>query len=273
MPLAPFKEEPLARFGPIQQLRRGVPDHRAETVSRGAQVSPHVAEVDAPVVAVARLEDAPLAVHRLAHAGFDAGQVEQVGHPQRRRAQHLVRVGGADPAGGGADALGRAAAFAQAVFNLVIGHDQVSAIADQQAIGHVQSAAGQLVELRHQGRRIDHHPLPDDPGHLLAQQAHWQQVQRERVPADANRVSGIGSTVEAHDDVEVGAKQIDDLAFALVAPGKADDGGMFQVAAGCHEKSQSIGRIAIDATTAEPHKRAEKPRRGRSRLVAASTHE
>ena len=46
----------------------------------------------------------------------------------------------------------------------------------------------------------------------------WQQVKDERLIANLNRVSGIMAALIANDDLKFLGKQIDDLAFAFIAP-------------------------------------------------------
>ena len=47
--------------------------------------------------------------------------------------------------------------------------------------------------------------------------------------ADDERVAGIVAALEAHDHVGAAGQPVDDLAFALVAPLRADDGYIAQV--------------------------------------------
>ena len=79
----------------------------------------------------------------------------------------------------------------------------------------------QRLDLREQRRRIDHQPVADDRLDSRAQNPDRDQLQDELLVADAHRVAGVVAALIARHDVEAFREQIDDLAFAFVAPLRA----------------------------------------------------
>jgi hypothetical protein len=51
-------------------------------------------------------------------------------------------------------------------------------------------------------------------------------VEGEFLSGDLHGMPGVPAAVVAHDDVEVLGEQVNDLAFAFIAPVQADDAGM-----------------------------------------------
>ena len=89
--------------------------------------------------------------------------------------------------------------------------------------GDLDAGRFQRVDLAQQRRRVDHQAVADDgllPG---PQNAARNQLQDELLFADENRVAGVVSALIARDDIEAFGEEIDDFAFALVAPLRAED--------------------------------------------------
>ncbi len=76
----------------------------------------------------------------------------------------------------------------------------------------------QLVELREQRVRIDDDAVADDADDAGVQDAGRNQVQDELPAAHVDRVAGVVSALIARDDGKARRQQIDDLAFAFIAP-------------------------------------------------------
>ena len=80
----------------------------------------------------------------------------------------------------------------------------------------------ELVDLGEQRLRIDHDAVADDAGDAGMQDAGRDQPQHELRAVDIHRVPGVVAALIARDDVEARRQQVDDLAFAFVAPLRAE---------------------------------------------------
>jgi hypothetical protein len=97
-------------------------------------------------------------------------------------------------------------------------HDQVRVGGDEQA-GHVNAALGQPVDLGEQHLRVDHDAVADDDGRVGRERTRGHQVQRVLLAVRRDHgVPGIVAARVAHHVVDAAAKQVGNLAFALVAP-------------------------------------------------------
>ena len=88
---------------------------------------------------------------------------------------------------------------------------------------HRDAGRFQRLDLAQQRRRVDHQAVADHgllPG---TQNAARDQLEDELLLADENRVAGIVAALIARHDIEPFREEIDDLAFALVAPLGAED--------------------------------------------------
>ena len=136
-------------------------------------------------------------------------------------AVHLVGVGRADAAAGGADLALAEEALADLVHRRVVGRDHVGVGADPQA-GGVQAARLEAVELLHQHGQVDDDAVADHRRDAGGEDARGQQVQGVLLAVDHHRVAGVVAAVELHDVVDLGAEQVSRLALALVAPLRPD---------------------------------------------------
>ena len=82
----------------------------------------------------------------------------------------------------------------------------------------------QLGDLLEEHLGIDHHAVAEHaPLAAAAQDARRDEVRDQLLPVDDERVAGVGAAAVAEDDVGELGVEIDDLAFAFVAPLGADD--------------------------------------------------
>ena len=137
-------------------------------------------------------------------------------------AGHLVAVGGADPAAGGADLRLAQEPLGDLVEGHVVGRDDVRVRADHQPRG-VHAAGDQAVHLAEQHLEVDHHAVADHRHARGRQDPAGQQVQGELRIADHHGVPGVVAALVAHDVVGAPAEQVGRLALALVAPLGAHD--------------------------------------------------
>jgi len=98
------------------------------------------------------------------------------------------------------------------------------AIRDAQALlDLVVTATDQLVDLTEQHLRIDDHALRQHAARLGAQDAARKEAHHQLVVANHEGVTGIGAAGVADHDLGELRVDIDDLAFAFVAPLGAHD--------------------------------------------------
>src|SRR2546427_10564779 len=71
--------------------------------------------------------------------------------------------------------------------------------------------------------RIDYHAVAKHASLALMHDSRWQKMQHEGSITYLHRVTGIVAALIANDDVKALGQQIDDLAFAFIAPLGADD--------------------------------------------------
>ena len=96
--------------------------------------------------------------------------------------------------------------------------DDVGAVADRELRFDGNAGRRQGVDLLDQRRGIDDDAVADDGFHAVAQDAAGNQLENELLLADKNRVPGIVAALIARDDVEMLGKQVDNFAFAFIAP-------------------------------------------------------
>src|SRR6185503_358087 len=87
----------------------------------------------------------------------------------------------------------------------------------------------QLLNLAVEGARVDDHPVADDAGGFLVQDAGRNESQDELALSDANSVAGVMTALVARDDIEMRRQNVDDLAFSFVAPLSAHYHKIFHV--------------------------------------------
>ena len=106
----------------------------------------------------------------------------------------------------------------------MIRQDDVRLLADQQPAVDGDAGARQLVDLLEQRLRIDDHAVADDAGHAGMQDAGRNQVQHELLAVHIHGVAGVVTALIARDRRKVRRQHVDDLAFAFVAPLRAENG-------------------------------------------------
>ena len=154
------------------------------------------------------------------------GRVEEVAGAQAG-AGHLVAVGGADAAQGGADlAGGGLEGFAAGVEGAVVGEHQVGAVADEEASGGREAARFEAADFFDEPGGVEDDAVADDAALAFVEDAGGDEVQHEALAADFDGVAGVVAALGAHDPVGALGQDVDDLAFAFVAPLGADQDGV-----------------------------------------------
>ena len=203
------------------QLEADVADQRLDAFGLGQRFLQHLLEVDGTFLEIV-LQHEVAEIQQLAEFRREALAVEQVGHPDGTPG-HLVLVGRADAAPGGADRARAARPLASEVQRDVRRQYQRAIGADAQSLEDRHAARGQHVRFLQQRGQRQHDAVADEALHALVQDAGGNQRQDRLLPAYHQRVTGVVTTLEAGDARRPLRQQVDDLALALVAPLRADD--------------------------------------------------
>ncbi len=144
-------------------------------------------------------------------------RIHQVGHAHAA-AGHLVFIGRADAAAGGADGLAAGGDLARLIHGNVVRHDQRRSRADLQARTHLHALCFQLLDFLLQRGGRQHHAVADQAQRIVAQDARGNQVQHGLLALDHQRVAGVVAALETRHGADALGQQVDDLALAFVAP-------------------------------------------------------
>src|SRR5664280_355719 len=87
----------------------------------------------------------------------------------------------------------------------------------------MHAGRAQRVHFLHVGEGIKHHPISDYAAAALTQHSAGDELKDELLALDRDRVSGIVAARIARYDVEAFGENVNDLAFAFVAPLRADN--------------------------------------------------
>jgi hypothetical protein len=147
--------------------------------------------------------------------------VEEVLHPQAQ-APGPVPVRRADAPAGGADLRAAQPGLVGPVEGDVVGHDHVRAAADPD-LRAVDALRREHVELRDEGRGVDHHAVADDRRDVRVHDAGRAELELHGLAADHDRVPRVVAALVAHDHRDLLREEVGRLALALVAPLEADD--------------------------------------------------
>ena len=135
----------------------------------------------------------------------------------------LVLVAGADAAAGGTD-LVLGLAFTRGVDGAVIRHDEMGLVADLEAFGaHIETESSESVDLFEEAGGVEHDAVADD-AHLAGMKNtgrhHMQDV---LLSVNDDGMARVVAALETDHHIHFGSEQIDDLAFAFVAPLRTND--------------------------------------------------
>ena len=139
-------------------------------------------------------------------------------------APHLVLVRGPDAAPRRAQAVVAAHLLAELVEHRVVGHDHVSAFADDQ-VARVDPGRLMALQLLQEGAGIDDDTVPDDAQRRRVEDAAGDQVEAVLTAVGDYGVAGVVAALRADDHVDALGQQVHDLALALVAPLPAHQDG------------------------------------------------
>jgi len=144
-------------------------------------------------------------------------RLDQVDHSQSG-AGGFVTVGRADAAFGGADLVFAFENLALLVEFAVIRQDDVRRFGNEKVIIDFDPELFEAVDFVDETDGIDDDAVADDAHFAFAKDAGRDEMQDVFLFADEDRVSRVVTALRAHDDVGVTGEDIDDFAFAFVAP-------------------------------------------------------
>ena len=131
-------------------------------------------------------------------------------------AAYLVGIGGTDALARRADlgaALGR---LVRGVEHAVRGQNQVGLLRNAELFGQVMAAGSQRFGLLAEKHRVDHHAVADDV-------ARRDRAEHVFLAVEFQRVTGIGTALEAGHHLVTRRQHVHNLPFALVTPLQAED--------------------------------------------------
>ena len=131
-----------------------------------------------------------------------------------------------DAALGRAELLVALELFAPLVDARVVGHDQMSAVADEEIFLHGDAQRAQAVDLLDERDGVDDDAVADHADLVRAQDAGGDQMQDVLLAAEHDGVAGVVAALAAHDEVRMAGEHVDDLAFSFVAPLRAYKNGV-----------------------------------------------
>ena len=133
----------------------------------------------------------------------------------------LVFVAGPDSPAGGTDPFLSQTSLLRCLHRPVIGHDEVCAVTDKQAVLHLKIL--EHLQLFLQGRRIHHHTIADHTDLSRVENSRGNQVKNILFILDDDGVTCIVSPLIAGHNVETVGDEVNDLAFSLIPPLSADN--------------------------------------------------
>ena len=207
------------------RAQRHVGDERRDRLAEGQQLIERLLEIHRRLAEIA-LQHEIVEVQHFTQLGGEAVALEQIRHAHRAP-RHLVLVGRPDAAAGGADGVGSASLLARLVEENVRRQDERTVRRDAQPLEHRHALLHQHAALREQRLQREHDAVADEAAHILAQNAGGNQGKDGLAAADDQRMPGVVPTLEARHRRGALRQQIDDFAFALIAPLGADDDDEF----------------------------------------------
>ena len=139
-------------------------------------------------------------------------------------AAHLVRIRRPHAHAGRAELLASALALVESVERDVPRQEKMRAVAHTKVRGR-DTAALEIGELAAEEREVDDASGTEHAERIGIEDPAWHEVKLERAVLVDDRVTGVVAALESDDDIRLLRQEVGDLAFALVAPLSADDGG------------------------------------------------
>src|SRR5271166_4277633 len=116
----------------------------------------------------------------------------------------------------------------------MVGQNHVRAVADEQIFVDAHASGAQRIHFFDEGKRVEHDPVANYAAAALTQHAAGNELKDELLAMNRDRVSGVVAAGVARYDLEPLRENVNNFAFAFVAPLRADDDrcpASFQLAA------------------------------------------
>ena len=138
-------------------------------------------------------------------------------------AAHLVFVGRADSARGGANLHSSGSVLRRQLDHAMVGQNHLRAVGDKEISVDPHARLAQRAHFLQKGHGIEHHAVADHAAARRPQHSAGHQLQDKLLAVDDDRVAGIVAAGVAGDNGEALRQNVDDLSFAFVAPLGADN--------------------------------------------------
>jgi hypothetical protein len=114
--------------------------------------------------------------------------------------------------------------FSPLIKRPVIRQSDVGFIANKEPTAEINVPLLEMLDFVNNRSGINHHPGPDDTAGASMEHPGRDLMKDVFLLIDYDRVSGVRSTLTANHHVHLGGQEVDNLAFALIAPLHANDG-------------------------------------------------
>ena len=114
-------------------------------------------------------------------------------------------------------------AAVRGVEHAVRGQNQVGLLRNAELFGQVMAAGSQRFGLLAEKHRVDHHAVADDVGLAALENARRNRAEHVFLAVEFQRVTGIGTALEAGHHLVTRRQHVHNLPFALVTPLQAED--------------------------------------------------
>src|SRR5436190_9253057 len=213
--LRAFEKNIVAATQGFVQENDGVGNERFQIVAGGAVLGMNVFERKG--LRPERFEDFVVLDDLGSEQLLEALRIDQVNDAEPG-ARGLIAVGRPDPAFSGADLVFALEDFALGIELAVIGQDQVRGFAEKQVPINLDAELPESFDFTDQAYRVHHDAVADHTNLSFAQNSRGHQVQYVLLTLDVDRVAGVISPLRADDYISLFGKNINNLAFAFIAP-------------------------------------------------------
>ena len=161
-------------------------------------------------------------VHQFAQAFAEGVRLHQVGKAQAA-SRDFVFVGGTDATPGSTDFVGAARGFARLVERAVARQDESAGGRDVQPLHHGRASGFKRGDFFKEGAQAEDDAVADVALNACVQDAGGDEVQHGFFAVDDEGVAGVVPALVAHDRACFFGEEVNDFAFAFVAPLGAND--------------------------------------------------
>ena len=130
----------------------------------------------------------------------------------------LVRVGGSNALEGGTDFHVAFLLLVCRIQQLVCGQNEVCFLGNKKIVGRGKPHGHQRVDFLLKSYRVNHHTITDNIDFLLVENTGWDNVEHMADAVELQRVSGVGTALEAGYHIVFRGHHIHDLAFSFITP-------------------------------------------------------